>query len=487
MSIDLVKPMRAATTSSKLLILLLVVSFLSIPSTNIIAVQTVSQAIPAAGEPLSIILMIGDGMGFNHVELARLVEAGEFGSLNMHDSDWNASATTYAANAAVTDSAAAGTAIATGTKTNTGYLGMNPSQTPLETILEFAQTQNKSTGVVSTCRIIDATPASFMVHTNSRYNYADIAQQIVESDVDVLLGGGLDYFDGTQISTMISNGYSIVYNRTELASISSGQVFGVFAGYHMDYEYDRDYSVQPSIAEMTNKSIELLSQDSDGFFLLVEGGRIDLAAHDEDQVRNALDTIAFDKAVDVALDYVKDHNNTILIVTADHETEGLVVTSHNLNSELPGDLFSEEDRRTLRAERANNVTVDWTATYHTNWHVPIFAFGEAFSELDENFLIDNTDIFSLMKDFYLGNPLNETILTSTTTTTDITTTTDTTSTTTTTGSTETTTDTATTTDTETTTSPTDTSEIQLDSPLLLAISLGSAIIIIVALVLIKRR
>jgi len=251
----------------------------------------------------------------------------------------------------------------------------------------------------------------------------------------------------------------------------------------MDYEYDRDYSVQPSIAEMTNKSIELLSQDSDGFFLLVEGGRIDLAAHDEDQVRTALDTIAFDKAVDVAIDYVTDHNNTVLIVTADHETEGLVVISHNLNSELPGDLLSEEDRRTLRAERANNVTVDWTATYHTNWPVPLYAFGEAFSDLDEDLLIDNTDIFSLMKDFYLGNPLNETVLSTTTSTT----TTETPSTTTTTDITGTTSETATTNSTEPTTSPTDNPGIQFDSPLLLAISLGSAIVIIVALVLIKRR
>ncbi|MHA3964603.1 MAG: alkaline phosphatase [Candidatus Thorarchaeota archaeon SMTZ1-45] len=475
--------MRAAPTSSKFLIILLIISFLSIPSAHITNMKPVGEFTPAYNEPLSIILMIGDGMGFNHVELARLVEVGGLGSLNMQDSEWNASVTTHAANAAVTDSAAAGTAMATGTKTNTGYLGMDPSQMPLETILEFAQTQNKSTGVVSTCRIIDATPASFMVHTNSRYNYDDIAQQIVESDVDVLLGGGLDYFDSTQISIMISKGYSVIYNRTELASITSGQVFGVFAGYHMDYEYDRDYSVQPSIAEMTNKSIELLSQDSDGFFLLVEGGRIDLAAHDEDQVRTALDTIAFDKAVDVAIDYVTDHNNTVLIVTADHETEGLVVISHNLNSELPGDLLSEEDRRTLRAERANNVTVDWTATYHTNWPVPLYAFGEAFSDLDEDLLIDNTDIFSLMKDFYLGNPLNETVLSTTTSTT----TTETPSTTTTTDITGTTSETATTNSTEPTTSPTDNPGIQFDSPLLLAISLGSAIVIIVALVLIKRR
>ncbi|NHI88819.1 MAG: alkaline phosphatase [Candidatus Thorarchaeota archaeon] len=456
----LVIPMSATATPSKLLVVLLVVSFLAIPSIPITENQAHVRAIPAADEPLSVILMIGDGMGFNHVELARLVEVGEFGSLNMQDSDWNASATTYSANAAVTDSAAAGTALATGTKTDNGVVGEDPSRNPLETIVEYAQTQNKSTGVVSTCRIVDATPATFMTHTDSRNNFDDIAQQIVDSDVDVLLGGGLKYFNSSQIATMASNGYSVVYNRTELAGVISGKVFGLFAVDYMDYEYDRNYSVQPSIAEMTNKSISLLSQDSDGFFLMVEGGKIDLAAHNQDQVRNALDTIAFDKAVKVAKEYVEGHNNTILIVTADHETEGLVVLSHDLGSQLPGSLPTEAQRRTLRAERANNVTVDWTASYHTNWPVPVFAFGDAFSGLEDNLALDNIDIHTLMMDYYMGSPLNGTDFSTPTTTPEITTTTD------------------------TTTEP---SGLIPDSSLLLAITIGSAIVIVVALVLIRRK
>jgi len=455
--------MSAMTTSSRLLVILLVVSFLSIPSAPITQVQLVRESTPSADGPLSIILMIGDGMGYEHVELARLVEVGEYGSLKMQDSDWNTSVTTHSANAAVTDSAAAGTAIATGIKTNNGYVAKSTSLVDLETILEFAQTKNKSTGVISTCRLVDATPACFMTHTDSRYNFDEIARQIVEeANVDVLLGGGLDYFDSSQISTMITNGYSVVYNRTELASITSGRVFGLFADVHMDYEYDRDYSLQPSIAEMTNKSIELLSQDSDGFFLMVEGGRIDLAAHDEDNVRNALDTIAFDNAVDIALDYVEAHNNTILIVTADHETEGLVVLSHNLNSELPGDLVSETDRRTLRAERVNNITVDWTASYHTDWPVPLYATGDVFSNLTEDILIDNTDIYNMMKDFYLGNTLNVTELPPITTEPTGTTTTD-------------------------TTSTTSTPVIPPDSYLILAASVGVVIIILAVVLIIKRR
>jgi len=419
--------------------------------------------------------MIGDGMGSEHVELARLVEVGEFGSLNMQDSDWNASATTHSANAAVTDSAAAATAIATGSKTNNGYVAVSPSLVDLETILEYAQTLNKSTGVVSTSTIAHATPASFMTHVNDRNDDTEIVRQIVEeAGVDVLLGGGSGLFTGAQIASMASNGYSIVYNRTELSTVISGKVLGLFAASHLVYEYDRDFAIQPSISEMTNKSIELLSQDPDGFFLMVEGSQIDFAAHNKDKVRNALETIAFDDAVDVAMDYVKDHNNTILIVTADHETGGLVVLSHNLSSELPEILLSEEDKRTLRAERVNNVTVDWTTTSHTDAHVPFFATGDAFLNMPEDLTIDNTDIYDLMKDFYLGNPLNETELTTTTTTTTESTTT-------------TTSGTETTTDTTSTTEPTGGPNVPLDSYLVLAISIASVIVILVVLMQIKRR
>ncbi|MFW9795304.1 MAG: alkaline phosphatase, partial [Candidatus Thorarchaeota archaeon] len=329
------------------------------------APDSVDVATTAAEEPLRIILMIGDGMGYEHVELARLVEFGEGGALAMQQLTWNATVTTQAENNPVTDSAAAATAIATGEKTYSHHVGMDSTGQSLETILEYAQSLNKSTGVVSTCRIVDATPASFMTHVIDRYYFESIVSQIMSSDVDVLLGGGLEYFSPENLTTMESKGYSVTLNRTEMLNITSGRIFGLFADVHMDYEFDRNFTATPSIAEMTNKSLELLTSDPDGFFLMVEGGKIDLAAHDDDKVRNALDTIAFDKAVQVAIDYVNEHSNTILIVTADHETEGLVVLSNNLTSELPGSLSTEEEKRVLRAERATNVTVDWTATYHT--------------------------------------------------------------------------------------------------------------------------
>ena len=403
-------------TATKIFTRILLVSFLIVVfiapgflfSGNSISHEIEEQSVIADTGPLSIIFMIGDGMGYEHVELARLVEFGENGSLFMEESMWNASMTTHSANADVTDSAAAGTALATGNKTNNGMVGVLPDGTELENIIEFGQSLGKATGIVSTSYIVDATPGAFSSHVDSRYSRAIIAQYQVDSDIDVILGGGEGYFTASQKNTMVSKGYSIVYDRTAMNAVTSGKIFGLFAEDSMQYEQDRNPVNEPSIAEMTNKSIELLSQDPDGFFLMVEGGRIDHAAHEKNQVNNALETIAFDKAVKIALDYVKENNNTILIVTADHETEGLVVQSHNLNSTLPASHSTEAEKMALRIARANNVTVDWTADYHTDWPVPVYTYGTVFSELTTDVTIDNTIFFGMMKDYFLNNPLDAT-------------------------------------------------------------------------------
>ncbi|MHA2199176.1 MAG: alkaline phosphatase [Candidatus Thorarchaeota archaeon] len=367
----LIQPMTIATSLPRYLIVFSILTLFLLPISIQSAPTPNDKMTIAADEPLNVILMIGDGMGFEHVELARLVEVGENGSLVMQQLTWNASVATYCADNPITDSAAAATAMATGEKTNKNYVGRDTNGQALESILEYAQTLNKSTGVVTKTRIVDATPAGFMTHVPTRYEYVRIARQIMGADVDVLLGGGRDYFSSDNLTTMESNGYTVVFNRTSMMNVTSGRIFGLFAREHMDYELDRNHVIDPSIGEMTNKSIELLSQDPDGFFLMVEAGRIDLAAHDEDKVRNALETIEFDEAVQIALDYVEEHNNTILIVTADHETEGLVVMSHNLNSTLPSSGSTHNGKEAIRIERVNNITVDWTATYHTATHVPL--------------------------------------------------------------------------------------------------------------------
>ncbi|NWF95795.1 MAG: alkaline phosphatase [Candidatus Thorarchaeota archaeon] len=356
----------------------------------------------ANGAPHSIILMIGDGMGHQHVELGALVERGVLGDLTMETIGFETAVNTSSANSLITDSAAAATAMATGRKTNNGILSMTPQGTPLETIVELAQQLNKSTGVVSTCEVTHATPAAFLSHVMSRSNTSEIARQIVEvSNVDTIMGGGLSQFTAAQLDMMTSKGYTVVYNRTQLLSVSSGRVLGLFASSHMAYEADRDYDVEPSLAEMTDKALTLLSSDPDGFFLMVEGGKIDLAAHSNDRVNVALDVIAFDYAVLVASRFVQQHPGTMLIVTADHETGGLSITGDTLNDELPSQGLTEEQNRTLRVARANNVSVTWSSTYHTAALVPLYLNGAVPSSWANCTFIDNTDIYYVSSEHLL--------------------------------------------------------------------------------------
>jgi alkaline phosphatase len=351
----------------------------------------------------SIILMIGDGMGFDHVKLARYVELGKKQNLSMESLDLNISVMTHNVFHEITDSAASATAIATGVKTYNRRIAIGTDGSILDTILEIAQELNKSTGIVSTTSIQHATPASFMTHVLSRNNYDEITRQIVEeADVDILLGGGLEDFSASQLEEMKNDGYSFVENKTALEALSSGKILGLFADGHLNYEQDRNLSLIPSLADMTRKAIEILNLDADGFFLMVEGGRIDHGSHDNNQINAILDTIAFNLAVKEAINYVKNHLNTILIVTADHETGGLAYVSDNLEDTLPSAINTEDENRTIRITRINQLDVSWSSGGHTRKHVPFYAFGNAFAGITGVSLIDNTDIFNVMNDYFLG-------------------------------------------------------------------------------------
>jgi alkaline phosphatase len=341
--------------------------------------------------------MIGDGMGFEQVRMGRYVEVGKNGYLNMESSSINHSVMTHNINLGITDSAASATALATGVKTFNGRISIDSDGESVETILETALEMGKATGVISTTTIYHATPACFMSHVSSRGNYQEIVRQIVENkDVDILMGGGLEEFSTQQITEMSTAGYSYVTNKTALSAVSSGRLLGLFSQSHMPYETDRNLTETPSIAEMTSKSIEILQQNSSGFFLMVEGGRIDHASHDNHKERTIMDTIAFDKAVRIAMNYVETHENSILIVTADHETGGPSIISENLSGDLPTAGLTKEQNRTLRLTRVDQLTIDWSTGGHTRNHVPMYAFGNAFENISRTILIDNTDIFSAM-------------------------------------------------------------------------------------------
>jgi len=297
--------------------------------------QVAAPSVVPATLPQSIILFLGDGMGSVHRQAAQWQAVGEAGVLRMDTLPAHGALRTGSANATVTDSAA-GTALATGVKTNNGVIAQDPQGNDLITILELAQMKAMSVGLVSTTQMAHATPASFASHVDSRAKMTQIAAQLAGAGINVLLGGGEDEFlpdyetgcfseigerlDGRNLITeMVSAGYTYVCQPDALASVpmTTTHLLGLFA----DEGMVRPHA--PSLARMTQTAIDTLSQDPEGFFLMVEGGQIDWAAHANDATLVISDVLALDEAVSVALAYAQQAAVVpLIIVTADHETGG---------------------------------------------------------------------------------------------------------------------------------------------------------------------
>ncbi len=380
----------------------------------------------------NVILLIGDGMGFPQLGAARVALANWNLSsyagteLNMDNMDQTGYVTTFSANSFVTDSAPAATAMATGNKTNNGVIGQDATAIQyikdgrnLTTILELAEKAGLSTGLITTTRITHATPAAFYAHVDNRDNESEIADQLLESDVDVVLGGGLSYFVGKNetdpvggkskrgdnrnlIDEFMSKEYVFVYNGTAFQDVDANKtekLLGLFETSHMQYELERLASTEkdPSLANMTEKAIAILSKNPKGFFLMVEGGRIDHASHARDLNNTTMDTLAFDNAVRTALDFAGKSNDTLVIVTADHETGGLILQPENLDKYEAGGLkpiFASGTTKTP-GPRYDFITEMEEAT-HTAVDVPIMASGPEAEKVSQG-KMDNTEIFVLMK------------------------------------------------------------------------------------------
>ena len=303
----------------------------------------------------------------------------------------------------LTDSAAAATAMATGQKTLNGYIGMDWMGNPLVTILEQAQEYGWSVGLVTTTPITHATPAAFVAHELSRLNYSQIAKQIFEQQVNVILAGGEDDWlpepevgcfpnpghrnDGRNlIEEAIADGYIYVCSPSELTNLpieSTTHILGLFA----DDGMTRPYT--PTLSQMTSTAIAVLSQDEDGFFLMVEGGQIDWAAHYNDGENLINDVLSLDAAINEALNYAQKNPNTLIITTADHETGGMsvdLVPSGKLDEDGP---FWMPD--------GTPFYINWTTIYHTAVDVPVTAQGPGAIKLEDTY--ENTNIYEVMRAF----------------------------------------------------------------------------------------
>lgn len=296
-----------------------------------------------AGQAKSIILMIGDGMGPAHVHVAWLYATRQLGKglvmTEVMDRGHTAYMVNDTADSTVTESAAAAVQMATGVKVLAKSIGIGPDGKILKTILEMAREKGKATGLVTTSGITDATPAGFVAHVKRRSEEEEIAGQLVKSDVNVLFGGRKAFFlpesekgkrkDGRNLlSEARQDGYTVAETSEEMKKAQGKKILGLFNSGNMLFEIDRKGSTEPSLAEMTSKAIEVLSQDPDGFFLMVEGGRIDHAGHHNDIAAVIHDMMAFDEAIKVVYDFQGNHPETLLIITADHETGGLAVLSY---------------------------------------------------------------------------------------------------------------------------------------------------------------
>jgi alkaline phosphatase len=397
--------------------------------------------LPARQNPKNVILMIGDGMGPEHVELGSKFA----GPLAMEELDEGGPgfATTDDYYGGITDSAASGTALATGCKTYYGAISVDINGDPLKTSWERAYGRGMATGILSSVFLVDATPGVWTAHTASRYNYSDIAKQQARSGVQVLLGAGASYYvprgaygtgDVDLIAEMQAGGYDYVTKATELEAANGPKLLGFFGGVAMTWALDRalDPSLtEPTLAQMTGKALELLSPDRDGFFLVVEGGGIDWLAHEKDPAGVMHEVAAFDEAVAVARAFADRHPNTLLIVTADHETGGLQDVSGvnenilkgmkatvesiwgairagmdidlgSLTEVEVGQAIEECDSSTgiadVLSERAG-VTWGWGACddgEHTATRVPVYATGPGASAFDGD--LDNAVIGQLVLD-----------------------------------------------------------------------------------------
>jgi len=376
-------------------------------SIALLSILAVFGCDPSSSDPVTIekatniILFIGDGMGEEHRKAASWITVGETGFLAMDDMPTIGWAQTRSADNPVTDSAAAATAMSTGVKTNNGVIGLDANLNFVPTILEKAKLQGKKTGLVTTTQITHATPAAFAAHVVNRNMMTDIAEQIIDAQVDVILGGGEDEFlpttdigcypqtgeraDGRNlIDEAVAVGYTYVCDSASFSAIdpiSTDRLLGLFA----DEGMSRPFS--PSLVEMTYKAIDILSRNPAGFFLLVEGGQIDWASHSNDADNAISDTVELDKAVKAARDYALVNDDTLVIVAADHETGGMSVSLSSSGAPGEDGPFGMPDGKLFY--------VNWSTSSHTAADVPVTSMGPSSELLTGNY--ENTQLYDVMR------------------------------------------------------------------------------------------
>ncbi|MCK5055219.1 MAG: alkaline phosphatase [Candidatus Aminicenantes bacterium] len=358
----------------------------------------------------NIILMVPDGTPISTIVAARIYAYGPGKErLHLETLEQIGYQSTHSRNSIITDSAAAASAWACGQKFNNKEISFHrETKEAPKTILELAKEMGKGTGLVATSTITHATPAAFGAHVFSRKCEKTIAKQfITTTGVDVLLGGGLSNFKSTEmqkdfcgtwgnfITLAEENNYKVVYNREEmLKAVGEKKLLGLFCPGCMTPVYKKEVmdpkNREPGLPEMTRTALSILEQNNKGFFLMVEGSQVDWANHQNNLIYQIGETLEFDRAVKVVLDWVEDkesrRENTLIIVVSDHGCGGFAIKGpYGKTFDKPGEYIED----------------GWVSKSHTGEDTMIWSQGPYSEHLGK--AIDNTDIFHIMKAALTGD------------------------------------------------------------------------------------
>lgn len=346
----------------------------------------------------NVIVMIPDGTSTSLLSAARWYQIYQDPSATALNIDQfiTGLVRTNSSDAPIGDSAPTTSCYMTGQPTQTAFVSTYPVRTdndlynvdpsrayqPQATLLEAAKFwQDKATGLVFTCEFPHATPADCAAHTYDRAAYKMIAPQMVYNKVDVVIGGGVDYLDETEQTYLKENGYSLYLNDVNgMRNCSSAPCWALYDRHSMKYEMERDASTTPSLEEMTQKAIDLLASSPNGFFLMVEGSKVDWAAHDNDAKAAILDFLAFDKACKAALDFAQKDGNTLVLILPDHGTGSITVGNAKSNHgydklSLKQIMQPIEDYKislwTMAGKMKDTDTTEWSALFKTFFNIDV--------------------------------------------------------------------------------------------------------------------
>lgn len=330
-------------------------------------------------KPKNIILMVGDGMGLGQISAGMYMNGNKLSLEKFHFIGLHKC---YAADDLITDSAAAATSFSCGIKTYNGAIGVDVNKKPVKTILEIAEEKGLATGLVTTSTIVHATPASFIAHQPQRKMYEEIAADFMNTEVDLFIGGGKNYFDKRKddqnlLDQLRDKGYQVnTFLETELSDLSPGEKNLAYLTSNTDpLPVARGRSYLPLAAEIACEFMDDRSEK--GFFLMIEGAQIDWGGHANDTDYIVTEMADFDKTINNVLEYAKMDGETLVIVTADHETGGFAIQKGSEMGKMEG---------------------AFTSDYHTGTMIPVFAYGPGSKEFTG--IYENTAIFDKMMEAF---------------------------------------------------------------------------------------